>query len=90
MALQACADGAPIAARQRVLAVAAYAGPEVAAASSAPIVPRALGKVMQDRGFYAAAQSLLAQADEYERAPAPAEPPKSARPEAPRGESHAG
>jgi tetratricopeptide (TPR) repeat protein len=67
IALRAHAESAAVAAWTRALALANASPPEVVAQSSASTVARALAKVMQERGSFTAAESLLAQADEYER-----------------------
>ena len=76
VALRAHAEGAAVTAWRRALAIAEGTSPDALASSSAPTVARALAKVMQRNGSFAAAQSLLAQADDYERpAPATSSPP---------------
>jgi hypothetical protein len=74
VALRAGAEAAAVTAWRRALVAASEAPPEALALSSAPVVARALAKVMQDRASFEAAQSLLDQADEYERAPRAQEP----------------
>ena len=74
-------DGA-ISAWKRALASASAAPLEIAALTSGPLVARTLAKFLQTNGSPAAATSLLAQADEMERA----KPRASAPPEqTPRG-----
>ena len=72
VALRAHAQNAAVMAWRRALEIAEVALPEVVANSSAPTVARALAKVMQSNGSFAAAQSLIDQADEFEHPPAPA------------------
>lgn len=67
IALRARAESAAVVAWKRALSAADAAPPEVLAQSSAPTVARALAKVMVDNGSFAAANSLIAQAEEYER-----------------------
>ncbi|WP_394829151.1 hypothetical protein [Pendulispora albinea] len=74
VALRAGAEDGAVSVWKRALGVVAQAGPEIAAASSAPVVARALAKLVSERGEHANAQSLLDQADAYERQP----PPKTA------------
>jgi len=68
MALREHAEEAAVEAWKRALAVAKVSPPQDVAHSSAATVARALAKVMQSNGSLAAADSLLAQADEYEAA----------------------
>jgi hypothetical protein len=70
IALQARAEEAAVIAWRRALAVAEVTPPEPRGQSSAPTVARALAKVMEDRGSFASASSLLAQAEEWERSAA--------------------
>ncbi|WP_394834566.1 hypothetical protein LVJ94_49535 [Pendulispora rubella] len=67
LALQSGGESAAVAAWQRALRIAAIHPPEMAAASSAPLVARSLAKVYRDHGSFPIAQSLLDQADAYER-----------------------
>ncbi len=68
VALRARAEAAAVAAWKRALTIADGAPPDVLAHSSASTVARALAKVMEGNGSFAAAQSLVAQAEDYERA----------------------
>jgi tetratricopeptide (TPR) repeat protein len=70
VALQAHAEEAATKAWQRALEVARDvhgASPALVQQSSAPLAARALAKVLQNYGSYAVAESLLKQADDYER-----------------------
>ncbi|WP_394823274.1 tetratricopeptide repeat protein [Pendulispora albinea] len=83
LALQSGGESAAVAAWQRALRIASSTAPEMAAASSAPLVARSLAKVYRDHGSLPAAQSLLDQADNYERAKATPEKSPAARPSPP-------
>jgi len=71
IALREHAEKAAVMAWTRALAIAKASPPQDVAHSSAATVARALAKVMQSNGSLAAANSLLAQADEYEAAAFP-------------------
>jgi hypothetical protein len=90
VALRAHAEGPAVIAWKRALTIAEGAPPEALAHSSAPTVARALAKVMQSRGSFDAAQSLLDQADEYERSASPPGAPAERAPVAPAAHSAGG
>ena len=68
LAARAGDESGAITAWQRALAAASAAPLEVAALSSGPLVARTLAKLLLTHGSSAAANSLLSQADEMERA----------------------
>jgi hypothetical protein len=69
IALRGGTEKGAVAMWTHALGIASKAEPEVTAASSAPIAARALAKILQGYGSYASAESLLAQADDFERPP---------------------